>query len=420
MRKSDIFEDFARIALEKGLIKKASPEDLQKKLEQNPRWDSLDISAIEALYGVKPDMPKDMKYERNIIDDAHPNAVVIAPSYDKLNGLVENVNERQDIILNILKKNPDGLLTQHKYAQQNLILSLVRIGNYLDNNKKDELRILADTCLKQASDEIKKKDQLIKEAFDPLTWAIIGSVAALLVGTYIQQHINDFDAGYIENYKTLSEAIDDMLNNSVSWGFGEQYSQYFINLLKKFKEQIDNYNNLYLKHKQTIFDIETPKTVSELRSVDTQKQLADVQNAYKELHAASTNMSSFLIKMKNDLNSVNWQNKQIEDKGVFQKGIDWLQVFHGGKGLFRNKFEAVAQAIPVYQESIKDISDMLLAAQTHSNEQVQQIKSEIEQSSSQEQSKPTKQPDTSPEKPIQEGIEGLEQQLSSLPSEFFK
>lgn len=155
MRSSDIFERFAKIALDKGLITKASPEELKKKLEENPRMDSLDISAIEALYGVKPDLPKDMQYKKNIVEDAHPESVVVSPSHDKINGLVENINERQNILLRIVNKSPNGHAMQRKYAEKELLLSLVRIANDLDNTGKEELRKLADVCLEQTSKQIK-------------------------------------------------------------------------------------------------------------------------------------------------------------------------------------------------------------------------------------------------------------------------
>ena len=108
MRDSEIFNSFIKIAQEKGMISEDAPEKAKKILEKTHRADSLDISAIEALYGVKPNMPKDMEYKRNIIEDAHPNAAIVSPSYDKLNGLVENNNERQDILLNIVNRTPDG------------------------------------------------------------------------------------------------------------------------------------------------------------------------------------------------------------------------------------------------------------------------------------------------------------------------
>src|SRR5574339_473388 len=157
-RRSEIFDSFVKIAQEKGMISEDAPEKAQKKLEKDPRADSLDISAIEALYGTKPDRPKDMDYKYNIIEDAHPNSVVISPSYDKLNGLVENDQERQDIILHILEKTPNGHLTQHKYAEKELVLTLVRLGNALDLQKQDELRVLADTCLDQVAHKDLKKE----------------------------------------------------------------------------------------------------------------------------------------------------------------------------------------------------------------------------------------------------------------------
>jgi hypothetical protein len=143
----DIFEKYAELAMERGLVSKG--EDLKKKLEKNPRWDSQDISAIELLYGVKPDSPKEMEYKKNIVEIAHPNAVIVSPAHDALNGLVENLNERNNILINIVNKTPDGHLTGRKYASDELVRSLVRIANEMDNRDSEELRVLADTCIEQ-------------------------------------------------------------------------------------------------------------------------------------------------------------------------------------------------------------------------------------------------------------------------------
>lgn len=148
MRKSEVFEEFVKIAQQKGMVQS---DETQKKLQKTHRADSLDISAIEALYGVKPNLPKDMEYEDNIMETAHPNSVVTSPSYDKLNGLVENNMERQNIMLHIVNKTPDGLLTQRKYAEKNLLLSLIKVANDLDNKNQKDLRVLADACLLQVS-----------------------------------------------------------------------------------------------------------------------------------------------------------------------------------------------------------------------------------------------------------------------------
>ena len=188
MRRSDIFEDFVKIAEDKGLLSGTTHEDAKRKLEENPRMDSLDSAAIEALYGVKPDAAKEMEYEKNISEIAHPEAVVVSPSYDKINGLVENINERQNIIMNIVDQTPDGVLRQKKYAEQEFIMSLVRVGNDLDNKNQDKLRILADTCLQQITSE----GSIEKKAF--LGMGLAGSVgvvavpiAAALGTLYVQQ-----------------------------------------------------------------------------------------------------------------------------------------------------------------------------------------------------------------------------------------
>ena len=124
MKRSEIFEEFAKIAQEKKIISNDSKKSF-KALENNPRADSLDVSAIAALYGVKPETSDDMKYKSNIMEIAHPNSLVISPANDRINGLVENNIERQNINLRIVNKNPDGLLTQRRYAQQQLALSLL-------------------------------------------------------------------------------------------------------------------------------------------------------------------------------------------------------------------------------------------------------------------------------------------------------
>ena len=80
------------------------------------------IVSSKDLYEVKPKASDDMTYKNNIMEIAHPNSLVIAPAYDKINGLVENNIERQNILLNIVNKETNGLLTQHKYASNNLIL----------------------------------------------------------------------------------------------------------------------------------------------------------------------------------------------------------------------------------------------------------------------------------------------------------
>ena len=75
MRRFEIFESFAKIAQEKGLVSKAEHAEHTEKdfSETNPRMDSLTIEQISKLYNTKPSLPKDMEYTKNIMEIAHPN-----------------------------------------------------------------------------------------------------------------------------------------------------------------------------------------------------------------------------------------------------------------------------------------------------------------------------------------------------------
>ena len=174
-RRSAIFEAYAKLSEEKELLaakkdkkpeKKEDKESKELKKYRSEAYarvgsDSIDI--IEALYGVKPETIKGMEYEGNMVGLAHPNPVIIAPSYDKLNGLVENINERANIIHNkVMSKIPSGSTLLLKDAKKELALSLVRIGQDMDNENEDELRILADNCL----DGLKKKADWMDDLSD--------------------------------------------------------------------------------------------------------------------------------------------------------------------------------------------------------------------------------------------------------------
>jgi len=371
MRHSDIFEEFAKIAQERGLISKGSPEEIKRKLENNPRIDSLDISAIEALYGVRPDTPKDMEYKNNIIEDAHPNAVVVSPSYDKINGLVENLNERQNILMHIVQKTPDGHVTQRKYAEQQLLLSLVRLGNDLDNQHKDELRVLADVCLEQTA-SLKKKDEKIATAAAPLL--IAGLVASALGAVYLQQHLNYANEGMKNNYNRLIEKIDAMISSNADWGFGEKYTSDFVNSLNDFKRKLLAIQNNYDKIVPIINNIRKARTGSELMQM-VKSPDNEIIKAYEVYKAQTNEIIPYLDQKIKDLKNQTSQAMDTEEKGFLTDLIDRTQFLHGGWGFFSNKFDDLVQAIIPYRQSILDIEELLKNAQSYENVAKQQIAS---------------------------------------------
>lgn len=187
-RPSEVFDNYAKIALAKGIIKKGEDEAATQGKTHNPRFDSRTVKEIANLYNLKIDRPESMEYNRNIIEDAHPESVVLFQSHDKMNSLIENDQERQNIIINIMRKMPNGNLLQKKYAMSELAMSLIRVAMEMDNKNKEELRVLADACAQQLKKQGFDPMDFLKEkggdALDAGTGAAVGAIAGGLLGVF--------------------------------------------------------------------------------------------------------------------------------------------------------------------------------------------------------------------------------------------
>lgn len=366
--KSDVFDSFVKIAQEKGMISNDS-EDSRKKLEKNPRADSLDISAIEALYGVSPNKPKDMEYEHNIMEDAHPNSVVISPSYDALNGLVENEIERQNINIHIVMKTPDGLSTKRKYAQD-LVLSLVRIAQDLDNKNNAQLMSLADICLLQASEPLTKK------ALAPLAIGAIVAAVAVLGGIYWKNHTDFNRDGFEQDFQKLIAELQDLVeaNESMQTALsaGYTYRPEFIQEMTSFKTKLEQYHSLYQSVVRYIDSLEKPRTAEELLEEMKKPENQSAIQAYKTFVSVSNNLLPYLQKIVTDFNSPDYKSRQIMEKGVGMKLVDTF--LHGGKGLVADDFEDVAHALGPFMKDMTELAGSLKKAQDKEKAMTDELK----------------------------------------------
>jgi len=341
MKRSEIFDSFVKIAQEKGMISNDSSE-AKKKIEQTGRAGSDDISTIEALYGVKPDSAKGMDYKNNIMEAAHPNSVVVSPSYDKLNGLVENNIERQNILLNIVNKPVNGLSTQHKYAETQLLLTLVRIGDELDKRDENELRALSDVCLEQTS-----KKSFTKTAQDPVTLTIAG-IAAILGGVYLKNHMRFISDGLELDHAKLTGEIDDMLNSNSDWGVGYQYKQEFTQTMQQFRMKLDTFYKVYQSVVPVINDIEKPRDKAELIAKSKEPDTQTVQRAIAAFRTAADNLIPEIQSIIKNFSNEGFKQRQIQEKGFLSNLVDSTQILHGGKGLVGDDFDDVRHALETY------------------------------------------------------------------------
>jgi cellobiose-specific phosphotransferase system component IIB len=165
---SNIFNEYAKIMEEKGLVKKA-----ESRVDTQPDSDYQD--KIKALYGIEIKLNDSTT---PIIEQAHPDMVIIAPSYDKVNALVENIQQRHDIMVGIVNKMPNGNLTQHKIAEKELLDELIRLSFTLDNEGHEPLAKQALEC----ADGLTKQAWLgfaTKLLTSGLFWKSVGALVGL-------------------------------------------------------------------------------------------------------------------------------------------------------------------------------------------------------------------------------------------------
>lgn len=353
MSRSEIFDSFVKIAQEKGMISNDSSA-AKKQLEKTHRADSLDITAIEALYGVKPNAPKGSDYENNIMEAAHPNSIVISPSYDKLNGLVENNIERQNILLHIVHKTPDGLSTQRKYAEKDLILSLVRLANDLDNNDQTELLSLADTCLFQVSAKPLKKQAAI-----PLIMAAV----AVLGMFYAKQHLSFHSDGFKQDLTKLNSEIDDLLGSNssmqTSLGAGYEYTPAFLKTVSELKSRVVNFGTLFNQVMPILERMQQPKDGKELMELVKQPETQEIIAAYDKFRSEYDNLLPYLATTDQNFSNEAYKNQSISHKGWMSSLVDSTEVLHGGKGLVADDFDDVVHALHTFMNDAVNIAKSL-------------------------------------------------------------
>lgn len=194
LKRSEIFENYAKIALEKGLIDNkiiATAEAMtQEDKYKNSEWKKN----IEALYNVKLD-------NKDILDQAHPKSVIVGPAYDKVNALIENLKEQHNVMVGLVNKMPgsDNIGTKYASAHNDLLSELIKIGYSMDNKHIDDLRILADSC----SERITKKSQLVEGA-------IVGGIAAVVAIIAIINHTTPSDQGVYNNCEKAIVEINEL------------------------------------------------------------------------------------------------------------------------------------------------------------------------------------------------------------------
>jgi hypothetical protein len=346
MFETDIFEEYAKIAEETGLVKLAEDSRAIKKYKKDvaPRAGSDSITTIEALYGVKPDLS--VKYENNIMEAAHPKSVVIAPSYDRLNGLVENEIERQKADINMVMKPVDGIKSMHRHATQELMLQLVRIANDMDNQDKAELVAIADNCIVELGSEKKKLNKIAI-----LPWIIGGAV--VLAGIWLWSHIDDPDKGLSANITNALKQLDDLKTNSFYESDVDETVQRDVAMLEG---HLINLRGGVADFNKVMANIQKPRTLSEIKEVADMhgNDVANKMTAF--VHAIDETLPLIVAGIKNFASGI-YQKQHTKPSWMSEVSGYLGNALHGENGLFANDFISAKNALGTLLTSLKQTKE---------------------------------------------------------------
>ena len=336
----------------------AAQDDASKKaLEADRRVDSLTAEKISKLYN----LDVNTKGKRNIVEEAHPETLVAFESYYKLNGVLKNDNESQDITINILNRKQTGFLVHEKLASQSaLINSLVKTANYLDS-RDPALAMYCDKILVDLDSSFKK------EALAPAVLAGILIPAGIVGLMYWQQHSSSAKLGLLENIKRMGNEIDDIIGDK-AFIIGRDYNQEFKKKLTACKNNLSNILVLYKELRDKIVGFTFPENGQDLMALSKDMASQKLINKFNEFKRMATAMISYLTNLKEKLSDDDMKAMQVSNKGFLTGLIDRAKILSGGSGLIKDDIDDLLALIDTVIASLLKTLEIMKKSQEKSQE----------------------------------------------------
>lgn len=298
--RSDIFDEYCKIMVEKGFVKEASETDPDKLTEEAKIKDKEYKDTIQALYGLKI---KTNDSDKSVLEQAHPGKLVIAPSYDRVNGLVEDLQERHNIMVGIVNKMPNGAQTQHRYAEKALLDELIRLGFSLDNAGEDKLCKVADECALRLTNQMAKQAgqqeyRIKKQAWafllNPMVWKAVavgvGAIAAY--AGYKNTFGENISEGIIPDAKKALSELQDVQNKVV--GLDKKKVDYWVSNLNYLLSVLPAALNIVQRSEPIPTIRTTDDAVNAQEHIEMNKRDIDKLKEYdKYFQKLSTALSAF-------------------------------------------------------------------------------------------------------------------------------
>lgn len=274
----EIFNEYVKIAEKMGLISSDSyvtAEEEAKKKNDSAKKD-MDLAAA-LFYGIKPNGKED---DISLLEKAHPRVAVVSPAEDRVNGIVENDQQRQDIMMQIATRPTNGKYQQKAFvtAHENLSKSLTKASIALQREQYKDLSRFAIDC----------HDRLEKEAVPAIIIAGVLSTVVTAVGIIAAiNYTKNIAVNVIANATQTEKELLDLKGKMSS-----DIVDYILDDLKILKEQATKFSNLPTIRAISREDIPVVKEkfAKELKMADTYRNV---------LEQFSKNIPTYISRLKN-------------------------------------------------------------------------------------------------------------------------
>lgn len=319
--------------------------------------------SIDDLYDIDVN-----KKKRNITEEAHPDLKVGFDSYDPVNSVLKNDNQKQDLTINILNRKQHGILVNEIYASKaRLIGSLVKTANTLESHDAG-LTLYCDNIIR-ALDNEKMPDKVAAAQLAVMPFlAIPAGVVAIM---YFQQHLPAFSSGVERDIKNMQAEIKDMLDDSAGSLIGRTYTDSFKSKLNFAYTNLTKIGNAFQFIKQRLSQMILPKNGEELLETKDDPKNEQTIQYFDKFTEMSLAMIQYLNKFKVAMQNQDMKEMQIQQKGKLQQLIDDTHILSGRYGLIRDDIDDMIRFVDPLVGSLTKMIETIKQAKEKSNEVVE-------------------------------------------------
>lgn len=316
-------------------------------------------------YDVKIDRPKDMSYEFNLLELAHPDSYVITKTYDPINGLVENNNQQNKIIRKLLENPLHSQMLNYKLASEGLVYELSKVAElYPEEHFNQKLVHHA------ASDVYSGFQKSIPTSMkkEALVGALVGVGLGLLGVWYLANHmpnatesVNTNGQQAIAQLQKITRSEDGAHSHTFSESLKNRAGQCIRvveTLMDKFQSVDEKINEL--KEKFESYEEDKGGLIKDIRNnPETKKIFEEFTKQQNEFINYLNKMTPRLQRFQADLSSQVYQKSQIQNADTLDSINQFFgNALEGGWGFLHNSLDGAANALLAFNQVCKSTIEL--------------------------------------------------------------